>query len=154
MREISILQLCQGHPNIVHLHEVLNDEVRVCVCVCVVYYSSYLYSPSLLLLTLPLSHSFTLSPSLPLLSLSFCQLHVYLVMEILRGGELLERLRRREPALTEARASAIFLQLVQAVQAMHSKRVVHRDLKPEVYTYVGMQILDYIIIIFLIISMS
>ena len=27
MREVSILQLCQGHPNIVTLHEVLNDEV-------------------------------------------------------------------------------------------------------------------------------
>ena len=59
------------------------------------------------------------------------QLHVYLVMEVLGGGELLERLRR-ESGLTEARASSIFLQLVHAVQAMHSKRVVHRDLKPEV----------------------
>ena len=58
-------------------------------------------------------------------------------MEVLRGGELLERLRR-EPTLTEARASCIFLQLVQAVQAMHSKRVVHRDLKPEVFTCVGL----------------
>ena len=26
-REVSILQLCQGHPNVVHLHEVLSDEV-------------------------------------------------------------------------------------------------------------------------------
>ena len=59
------------------------------------------------------------------------QLHVYLVMEVLRGGELLERLRR-DSGLTEARASCIFLQLVHAVQTMHSKRVVHRDLKPEV----------------------
>lgn len=55
-------------------------------------------------------------------------------MEVLRGGELLERLRR-ESALTEARASSIFLQLAQAVQAMHSKRVVHRDLKPEVLVF-------------------
>ena len=29
MREVSILQLCQGHPNIVTLHEVLNDEVMM-----------------------------------------------------------------------------------------------------------------------------
>ena len=65
---------------------------------------------------------------------SLSQLHVYLVMEVLRGGELLERLRR-ESALTEARASSIFLQLAQAVQAMHSKRVVHRDLKPEVLVF-------------------
>lgn len=26
-REVNILQLCQGHPNIVHVHEVLSDEV-------------------------------------------------------------------------------------------------------------------------------
>lgn len=52
-------------------------------------------------------------------------------MEVLGGGELLDRLRQ-EQTLTEARASTIFRQLVNAVQAMHSKRVVHRDLKPEV----------------------
>ena len=26
-REVSILQMCQGHPNIVRLHEVLSDKV-------------------------------------------------------------------------------------------------------------------------------
>lgn len=52
-------------------------------------------------------------------------------MEVLGGGELLDRLRQ-ERSLTEARASSIFRQLVSAVHAMHSKRVVHRDLKPEV----------------------
>ena len=26
-QEVSILKLCQGHPNIVHLHEVYSDEV-------------------------------------------------------------------------------------------------------------------------------
>lgn len=27
IKEISILQSCQGHPNIVHLHEVIQDKV-------------------------------------------------------------------------------------------------------------------------------
>ena len=52
-------------------------------------------------------------------------------MELLKGGELLERLRQNH-SFTEAQASYLFYQLVSAVQYMHSKRVVHRDLKPEV----------------------
>ena len=27
MREVAILQQCQGHPNIIHLHEVIQDQV-------------------------------------------------------------------------------------------------------------------------------
>lgn len=52
-------------------------------------------------------------------------------MELMRGGELLEQLCR-EHSFTEARASTLFRQLVSAVSFMHQKRVVHRDLKPEV----------------------
>ena len=52
-------------------------------------------------------------------------------MEYLRGGELLDRLRKNQ-SFTEAQVSFLFRQLVSAVHFMHSKRVVHRDLKPEV----------------------
>ena len=52
-------------------------------------------------------------------------------MELLEGGELLEQLRQNH-TFTEAQASALFSQLASAVHYMHSKRVVHRDLKPEV----------------------
>ncbi len=52
-------------------------------------------------------------------------------MELMEGGELLDRLRRKH-SFTEAQASALFRQLVSAVSFMHQKRVVHRDLKPEV----------------------
>lgn len=27
VKEVTILQSCQGHPNIVHLHEVIQDKV-------------------------------------------------------------------------------------------------------------------------------
>ena len=83
-REIQILKLCQGHPNIVKLVDVFSD-----------------------------------------------QLHIYMVMELMKGGELLERLQRRH-SFTEQQASAIIKQLVSAVSFMHQKNVVHRDLKPEV----------------------
>ncbi|XP_039278772.1 ribosomal protein S6 kinase alpha-5 [Nilaparvata lugens] len=82
-QEINLLRACQGHPNVVNLHNVYYDEV-----------------------------------------------HTYLVLELLSGGELLERIRRKN-RFTESEASRIMRQLVSAVSFMHSRGVVHRDLKPE-----------------------
>ncbi|XP_059485343.1 ribosomal protein S6 kinase alpha-5-like isoform X2 [Neocloeon triangulifer] len=56
--------------------------------------------------------------------------HTYLVLELLKGGELLERIRKKQK-FTESEASRIMRQLVSAVSFMHSRGVVHRDLKPE-----------------------
>uniref|UniRef100_A0A7N6BFU8 Ribosomal protein S6 kinase n=1 Tax=Anabas testudineus TaxID=64144 RepID=A0A7N6BFU8_ANATE len=82
-REIAALKLCDGHPNIVKLHEIYHD-----------------------------------------------QLHTYLVLELLGGGELLERIRRKQH-FSETEASRIMRKLVSAVSHMHDVGVVHRDLKPE-----------------------
>lgn len=60
-----------------------------------------------------------------------CQYHTYLVMELLKGGELLERIRRKK-LFGEAEASQLLQSLVSAVSFMHEAGVVHRDLKPEV----------------------
>uniref|UniRef100_A0AAR2KS41 Ribosomal protein S6 kinase n=1 Tax=Pygocentrus nattereri TaxID=42514 RepID=A0AAR2KS41_PYGNA len=84
---LSALKLCDGHPNIVKLHEIYHD-----------------------------------------------QLHTYLVLELLRGGELLERIRRKQH-FSETEASRIMRRLVSAVSHMHDVGVVHRDLKPEVPLY-------------------
>lgn len=62
---------------------------------------------------------------------SFFQYHTYLVMELLRGGELLERIKRKK-LFGEAEASQLLQSLVSAVSFMHEAGVVHRDLKPEV----------------------
>lgn len=53
------------------------------------------------------------------------------MLELLRGGELLDRIRKKE-RFTEDEASQIMRKLVNAVHFIHSKGVVHRDLKPEV----------------------
>lgn len=82
-KEIAALKLCDGHPNIVNLHEIYHD-----------------------------------------------QLHTYLVLELLQGGELLERIRRKQH-FSETEASRIMRKLVSAVSHMHDVGVVHRDLKPE-----------------------
>ena len=57
--------------------------------------------------------------------------HMYIVLELLRGGELLERIRSRS-SFTEAHAAGITAQLASAISHMHSRGVIHRDLKPEV----------------------
>ncbi|CAL1530396.1 unnamed protein product [Lymnaea stagnalis] len=56
--------------------------------------------------------------------------HTYIVMELLKGGELLARLRQKK-VFTEVEASELMWKLVKAVEFMHSRGVVHRDLKPE-----------------------
>jgi len=52
-------------------------------------------------------------------------------LELLSGGELLKRLRKKKN-FSEVEASNIMRKLVSAVGFMHGRGVVHRDLKPEV----------------------
>ncbi|XP_062911964.1 ribosomal protein S6 kinase alpha-5-like isoform X1 [Mobula hypostoma] len=58
------------------------------------------------------------------------QLHTYLVTELLRGGELLECIKKGKH-FSESEASKIMSMLVSAVRFMHHCGIVHRDLKPE-----------------------
>ncbi|CAF3504639.1 unnamed protein product [Rotaria socialis] len=81
--EIELLHLCQGHANIVKLHEVYSDE-----------------------------------------------LHTYIIMELLTGGELFYRIRT-QTSFSEKEASQLMKKLVSAVNFMHSHDLCHRDLKPE-----------------------
>lgn len=56
--------------------------------------------------------------------------HLYFVCELLRGGELFDRIVKRG-GLTEKLAASYMNQLVSAVVHLHSLNIVHRDLKPE-----------------------
>lgn len=71
------------------------------------------------------------------------QYHTYLVMELLRGGELLERIRKKK-MFAEWEASQLMKSLVSAVSYMHEAGVVHRDLKPEVKRQILAKIITYI----------
>lgn len=55
--------------------------------------------------------------------------HPYLIMELLEGEDLSQRLRR-SGAIPIEEALPIFLQISDALQAAHDQDIVHRDLKP------------------------
>ncbi|XP_061497361.1 uncharacterized protein LOC1276766 [Anopheles gambiae] len=57
--------------------------------------------------------------------------YIYLVLELLEGGELLQHLNRQQHQLTEGRVRGYFSQLVDAVAYIHRQGYAHRDLKPE-----------------------
>jgi serine/threonine protein kinase len=55
---------------------------------------------------------------------------IYLVTQLLRGGELFDLIVRRG-SLSEAESSRIMRRVTQAVMYLHLKKICHRDLKPE-----------------------
>ncbi|KAL3668846.1 hypothetical protein V7S43_006138 [Phytophthora oleae] len=60
------------------------------------------------------------------------QTRVHVVTELVQGTNLCEVLQRTSgQRLTEPRAKRIFVQLVEAVEALHGQNVIHRDLKLE-----------------------
>ncbi|XP_031825479.1 ribosomal protein S6 kinase 2 beta isoform X1 [Nomia melanderi] len=58
----------------------------------------------------------------------------YLVLELLRGGELLDRLLQRRN-LTEKEAAEVMYTITSVVHYLHENGVVHRDLKPSNILY-------------------
>lgn len=54
----------------------------------------------------------------------------FLVMEIMQGGELFDRIIEKK-TFTEAEARDVCRCMLEALDYMHTKRIVHRDLKPE-----------------------
>ena len=58
----------------------------------------------------------------------------YLVMEIMKGGELFDRIVEKE-SYTEKEAADTFRPLVDAIRYCHDQGIIHRDLKPENLLY-------------------
>ncbi|XP_072304967.1 calcium/calmodulin-dependent protein kinase IGb [Eucyclogobius newberryi] len=60
--------------------------------------------------------------------------HYYLIMQLVSGGELFDRILDRG-VYSELDASKVIQQVLQAVSFLHQNGVVHRDLKPENILY-------------------
>lgn len=60
--------------------------------------------------------------------------HYYLVMQLVSGGELFDRILDRG-VYSERDASKVIQQVLQAVEYLHQSGIVHRDLKPENLLY-------------------
>lgn len=54
--------------------------------------------------------------------------HILLVMELCAGGDLLNYVRKRRK-LTEVSAKLIFKQIIEGLGYIHSKSILHRDIK-------------------------
>uniref|UniRef100_A0A4W4FVC4 non-specific serine/threonine protein kinase n=1 Tax=Electrophorus electricus TaxID=8005 RepID=A0A4W4FVC4_ELEEL len=60
---------------------------------------------------------------------------VYLVTELLKGGELLDKILRQK-FFSEREASSVLYTITKTVEYLHGQGVVHRDLKPSNILYV------------------
>ncbi|ERM99128.1 CDPK-related kinase 1 [Amborella trichopoda] len=61
--------------------------------------------------------------------------NVYIVMELCKGGELLDRILARGGKYSEDDAKAVMVQILSVVAFCHLQGVVHRDLKPENFLF-------------------
>jgi len=61
--------------------------------------------------------------------------HVYLVLELCEGGDLLERVNGTKERMPETEVAIVFSQTLCAVEHLWSHGVAHRDLKPEHFVY-------------------
>lgn len=55
---------------------------------------------------------------------------IYLVVELLSGGELFERLKEKR-AYTENDCALMLKRIIEPLMYMHEKGIMHRDIKPE-----------------------
>jgi serine/threonine protein kinase len=63
-----------------------------------------------------------------------CDKTFYMVLEMCSGGELFDRIEKKE-TYNEDEARAVILQVNSALHHCHAKDIVHRDLKPENLLY-------------------
>ncbi|KAJ8770408.1 hypothetical protein K2173_015022 [Erythroxylum novogranatense] len=61
--------------------------------------------------------------------------NVYILMELCKGGELLDRILSRGGKYSEEDAKSVMVQILSAVAYCHLQGVVHRDLKPENFLF-------------------
>lgn len=56
-------------------------------------------------------------------------MHIHLVFELIRGGELQAKVKQSK-YLSESEVARIMKQLLEAVEYFHRNGIIHRDIKP------------------------
>lgn len=56
--------------------------------------------------------------------------NIYILLEVGTGGQLYHQLKKSQP-LSEPRIAFIMKQVCDAVNEIHSLKIIHRDIKPE-----------------------
>ena len=55
---------------------------------------------------------------------------IYIILEVATGGQLFKQLKKHQ-CMPEHKVAGIVWQICQAVNELHSNRIIHRDIKPE-----------------------
>lgn len=55
--------------------------------------------------------------------------NIYIILEVGTGGQLFHHLKKNQ-SLPEAKVAFLMKQVCEAVNEIHSHRIIHRDIKP------------------------
>lgn len=63
--------------------------------------------------------------------------HIYMVMEMCKGGSILDRMRRKGKAFTEKKVSEWMHGILQTLSVCHARNIIHRDVRPENFLFLN-----------------
>ncbi|KAK1799907.1 hypothetical protein P4O66_006430 [Electrophorus voltai] len=113
------------------------DSLRLVLAMTIVITELPLHPKAILSSLVPFLHRIKHANIVSLEDIYESKSHLYLVMQLVSGGELFDRIVEKG-FYTEKDASKLIRQILDAVKYLHDMGIVHRDLKPENLLYYSM----------------